>query len=104
MQLTLLDIAVRQAIKLHEHKHSDQIYNELLQLRDQEYQHPEIPNTKLDLIDFLASCSDSFLYGNKDPNHKGQTKSTFVLLANVLSLLAYLPGGVRLFGYHWIKE
>lgn len=47
--------------------------------------------------DTLGEQGDVLLYGGK----RGEAAKIFVALARAVAVLAFCPGGVRLFGCHW---
>ena len=99
--LPLLDIAVQNEVeRIKQRKYFD-YYEELERLRDFEYPHPHIEGEVLTAMDYLTFCSDVFICGSSDPKDKGVAARVFSILAQILAVASFAPGGVTLFGCHW---
>jgi hypothetical protein len=106
--LELLNIAVCNQIgklsREFEANPQDNYFDRLIKHRDQEIEDPHNPNLKHNLTQYLCSYADAFMYRSKSKAEEHIPKQIFVLLAHTLALMAFAPGGVRLFGYHWSSE
>lgn len=54
----------------------------------------------------LAERGDVLQYGHKKKtkSNEGEVAQLFNMLAEALAHMAFVPGGVRVFGEHWIAE
>lgn len=52
-------------------------------------------------IHLLAEHGDKLLYGSKKP---GEVAHLFNKTAEAIAILSFMPGGVKLFGQHWVAH
>jgi hypothetical protein len=99
--LPLLDIAVQNEVeRIKQRKYFD-YYEELTRLRDFEYPHPHIDGEVLTAMDYLTFCSDVFICGSSYPKDKGVAAKVFSILAQIIAVASFAPGGIAMFGNRW---
>jgi hypothetical protein len=103
--IELLNIAIKnqiQRLRQEFKRNPDNGYFERLsEINEREFPDPYNSKVKLSLAKYICSYADVFMFGSEDPKGKYIPKDMFIVLTDVLALMSFAPGGVKIFGYHW---
>lgn len=69
---------------------------QILKIKKQGY----VPKVPEDIEELISSHGDDLMFGGK----RGKAAEIFNKLAYTLAIMSFYPGGVRIFGNHWISE
>jgi hypothetical protein len=103
--LELLNIAVKNQIEVlrKEFKRdpNNGYFERLIELNSRKFQDPYNGKISLSLAEYICAYADVFMFGSDGAKEAHIPKHLFILLTHALALMAFAPGGVSIFGYHW---